>query len=156
MSVFDNVGDLPWVREAPFREVYLPLLINMQTQAERDRWLTDVAVNMFTRVNVVSDTDEKEVLFWVPAMRYTPETANGGNLMQIAQHYENLNNNIGNKHAERYYEETIADAFVQPEPPQEDIDQWELILRRFGYDVTGTVETNEAPDDTITTTAEDW
>lgn len=129
----DDFGyELPKINETNFRKNYLPLLLNNDSPEGRTRWINEVSIIASVRVNVVDDNDHDKILYWVPPVVYTPDTIEGTNMGQLI---ENAVVKAVVRHNTQILNDQVAEfgGIMEPaEPPQEDIDQWEMILTRYG------------------------
>ncbi|CAH0448038.1 hypothetical protein SM033_00214 [Vibrio phage vB_VpaM_sm033] len=150
----DDFGyELPKINETNFRKNYLPLLLNNDSPEGRSRWINEVAIVPSVRVNVVDDHDHDKILFWVPPVVYTPSTLEGTNMGQLIENavvkaVTRHNTKILNDQINEF--ESVMDPAT---PPQEDIDQWEFILKHFGL-LEGSTDQKVNKDDSNDTTVD--
>lgn len=124
----------PYIKESAFRDVFLPRFVKGDKEAF-EHWIKDIAINMTAKVRVVEDHNVESVLFEVP-----PFTRGIGNSLEldvssVYTHYERiLQSGVGEKAGDRYLKEAIGDAIKPDAPHQDDMDAWQEILQRYGYD----------------------
>lgn len=127
-----DIYELPKINETNFLRNYLPGLLNNDSPEGRTKWINEVSLQPGIRVEVVDDNDHSKILYWVPPAIYTPTTIMGSNMGQLI---ENAVVTSVVRHNQRILTDTIKEfefLMKQPEPPQEDVDQWKLILDRYG------------------------
>lgn len=122
---------LPRVNEHAFLTKYLKPLLDNTSPDGKALWIREVSVRPYLRVEVVADHDHDEVLFWVPQPCYSPDTMIGSNMDQVTDAAQEMAVRKGISHADKFLKESLSGVIVAKEPPQEDIDQWRLILERY-------------------------
>lgn len=122
------LGQLPRINESEFVKV-LPKLLSRDTKASREAWLPYVG-NLRVACEVV-DSDG-EVIFIVPPLEI------GFNFNDDTQFATAvMRSNARSSVSEAQADEILAEAFVkstdmQVHVPKEHMDQWEIILKRYG------------------------
>lgn len=161
MSVLkDDYGyEYPRINSHQFRTVFLPLLLDNDDPVGRQRWIDEVAIAPTNKVIVVDDEDYDKELFWVPPVIYSPETLEGTNMGQLI---ENAVVQAVTRHNVRILDSQINEfkSVMDPaDPPQEDIDQWEYILKFYGLlkdDGTSKGDQGDSDNSTIEYEESEW
>lgn len=156
-TIFKVPNDvMPWIRESMFRDYFLPAFIEGD-EVKCQQWLDEIAVNPFSRVNVVDEQDETVILFWVPALRRSAETQIGGNFNAIIDNIERVKNAYPPKVVKKYIEDNLGGRFVQVDPPEEDVAQWHMIADRYNFSDKGNSDKDKGSNDGHETfVVDDW
>jgi hypothetical protein len=130
----EDTYELPQINETNFVKNYLPLLMDKSNPRGRTLWLDNVAKQPFIRVNVVDDHDKSKILYWVPQVAYSVKTKIGSNIGAFTLNSVEASRRMGAPHLlDRAIGSALKQAIELEEPPQEDIDQWKMILERYGF-----------------------
>lgn len=133
MSIFKYPAEsLPWIKESVFRDIFLPGFIECNRELNL-KWIKEIAINPYARVLVVSDNNTKEVLFEVPAF-LTGVKETEVDISAATNHFGRIiESGRGAKAANRYLRNAVGEGIVDPKENEDDIENWQDILSRYGY-----------------------
>ena len=119
--------EIPQISEGVFVNKFLPMLLREMTAEDVSVWV-DVTKSMFLPMNVVDAN--KETLFRVPPLRYPSKTQVGGDVESVINEYM-LIQDYHEKSAGIFLNNNTDKLFTPSEPPENDVDQWRLIFKRY-------------------------
>lgn len=129
--------NLPKINEFQFKTRFLRRFLDRDPEVQleaRTDWLTEVAIHPLVRVEVVSDDNHDEVLFWVPQTMYSPDTHTTNEIGNIVSEVMNMEKNLSKEIAENVLRRNLpaGKTFAAAPPPEEDTAQWKSILAKYG------------------------
>ncbi len=152
--------DLPKINEFQFKTSFLYRFLSRdesEVLAAREEWINEIAMTPLVRVEVVSDTNHDEVLFWVPQMVYTPKTYVTNEISKIVSEAIKLEETVSKEVGQAVLDKNLGQSkvFTPEPPPQEDKDQWAAILKRYGLVTNGGTLDKQSKKRTVTDEVEE-
>lgn len=123
------------LKESNFRDYWLKRLIIMDEDlAVKPDWQSHVEPRPGAPVLIVSDRNDKEILYWCPPIVRTMNTFVTNRIATTIMQASQMAENMSAKHADAFVAAALGNA-CEAVPADEEYEgkQWRFILERYGY-----------------------